>query len=43
MLEKLHRGTLAEQAAARLMKFVRAQGLKPGEILPSCEPPRSHF
>jgi DNA-binding FadR family transcriptional regulator len=35
MLERLHRETLAERAATSLMEFVRAQDLKPGDVLPS--------
>src|ERR1700693_7018 len=35
MLGKLHRETLAEQAAAGLMQFILEKDLKPGEMLPS--------
>ncbi|BCL84010.1 GntR family transcriptional regulator [Ktedonobacteria bacterium brp13] len=35
MLGKLHRETLAEQAAAGLMQFILEKNLKPGEMLPS--------
>ncbi len=35
MLQKLQRETLAEQAAASLLEFIRARDLKPGEALPS--------
>lgn len=35
MLEKLHRETLAERAAAGLMAYIGSQELKPGQPLPS--------
>ena len=35
MLQRLTRGTLADQVAKRLLEFISSQGLKPGDILPS--------
>lgn len=35
MLPKLNRGTLAEQITDRLLEYVEAQHLKPGDLLPS--------
>jgi GntR family transcriptional regulator, transcriptional repressor for pyruvate dehydrogenase complex len=35
MLLKLNRGTLAEQVAERLLEYIAAQELRPGDLLPS--------
>src|SRR5512146_2102839 len=35
MLPKITRGTLADQVTARLLEYVQAQHLKPGDLLPS--------
>src|SRR5512140_2333475 len=35
MLQKLSRGTLAEQVTDNLLSFIESQHLKPGDLLPS--------
>src|SRR5512135_1083989 len=35
MLPKIPHGTLADQAADRLLEYIEAQHLKPGDLLPS--------
>jgi len=35
MLQKITRGTLAEQVTSRLLEYIENQNMKPGELLPS--------